>query len=114
MAKGAVLPKQHIPLTPGTVDRPRLLDRLERVIELQMRHSEERLDAMIGREEEILIEGTSSRDDREWMGKTRCFKKVIVPAAPGAARGAFVRARIQERRGLVLRGEIVPPSRSPA
>jgi tRNA-2-methylthio-N6-dimethylallyladenosine synthase len=80
--------------------------RLERVIELQMRHTEERLDAMIGREEEILIESPSSRNDQEWMGKTGCFKKVIVPAAPGVAKGAFVRARIQERRGLILRGEV--------
>jgi tRNA-2-methylthio-N6-dimethylallyladenosine synthase len=81
--------------------------RLERVIELQMRHSEERLDLMLGREEEILIEATSSRDDQEWVGKTRCFKKVIVPGAPGIGKGSFVRARITERRGLVLRGEIL-------
>src|SRR5690348_394717 len=33
MARAAVLPKQHIPMTPGTVDRPRLLDRLERAVE---------------------------------------------------------------------------------
>jgi tRNA-2-methylthio-N6-dimethylallyladenosine synthase len=84
--------------------------RLERVIELQMRHTEERLDAMIGREEEILIESPSSRDDQEWVGKTGCFKKVIVPAAPGVAKGAFVRARIHERRGLILRGAVVPPA----
>ncbi len=81
--------------------------RLERVIELQMRHSEERIDLMLGREEEILIETTSSRDDQEWVGKTGCFKKVIVPVAPGVAKGAFVRARIVERRGLVLRGVVV-------
>jgi tRNA-2-methylthio-N6-dimethylallyladenosine synthase len=80
--------------------------RLERVIELQMRHTEERLDALIGREEEILLESPSSRDDREWVGKTRCFKKVIVPAGPGVAKGAFVKARITSRRGLVLRGEV--------
>jgi tRNA-2-methylthio-N6-dimethylallyladenosine synthase len=81
--------------------------RLERVIELQMRHSEERLDAMIGRVEEILIEATSSRDEQEWVGKTQCFKKVIVPYVPGVAKGAFVTARITARRGLILRGEVV-------
>ncbi len=79
--------------------------RHERVMELQMQHTEERLDAMLGRREEILIEDRSSRDANEWMGKTRCFKKVIVPHAPGIAKGSFVETRITERRGLVLRGE---------
>ena len=74
-----------------------------------MRHTEERLDAMLGREEEILIESPSARpgkDGDEWVGKTRCFKKVIVPAVPGLAKGDFVRARILERRGIILRGTI--------
>ncbi len=39
------------------------------------------------------------------MGKTRCFKKVILPEAPGMSKGSLVTARIAERRGLVLRGE---------
>jgi tRNA-2-methylthio-N6-dimethylallyladenosine synthase len=81
--------------------------RLERVIEAQMKHTEERLDALLGREEELLIEERSSRDSREWMGKTRCFKKVIVPEVAGVEKGAFVRARISERRGIVLRGEVI-------
>ncbi len=84
--------------------------RLERVIELQMRHTEERLDALLGRDEEILVESPSSRpgpDGNEWVGKTQGFKKVIVPAAPGVGKGAFATVRVRERRGLVLRGEIV-------
>jgi tRNA-2-methylthio-N6-dimethylallyladenosine synthase len=84
--------------------------RLERVIELQMTHTEERLDALVGRTEEILIESTSSRSDSEWVGKTGCFKKVIVPAPPGIdglEKGAFVKAVIRERRGLILRGDVV-------
>src|SRR5690606_15029421 len=44
--------------------------RLEGVIELQMRHTEERLDALVGRTVEILLESPSSRNDTEWMGKT--------------------------------------------
>src|SRR5690606_13764754 len=84
-------------------------ERLERVIELQMRHTEERLDALVGRTEEILIESPSSRNHEEWMGKTDGFKKVIVPAVPGRTlkQGDFVKARILERRGLILRGEVV-------
>src|SRR5690606_19883761 len=85
-------------------------ERLERVIELQMRHTEERLDALVGRTEEILIESPSSRNEAEWMGKTDGFKKVIVPAPRDGRtlrKGDFVRAKILERRGLILRGEVV-------
>lgn len=84
--------------------------RLERVIELQMRHTEERLDALVGRTEEILIESPSSRNEAEWMGKTDGFKKVIVPAPRDGRtlrKGDFVHAKILERRGLILRGEVV-------
>jgi len=82
-----------------------------------MRHTEERLDALLGREEEVLIEARSTRNAREWVGKTRCFKKVILPersgisgmeAEPEISKGSFVQARITERRGLVLRGECLP------
>ncbi len=90
---------------PETLSPEEKQNRHERVMELQMGHTEERLDALLGREEEILIEDRSSRNDREWMGKTRCFKKVILPEIPGMAKGSFVQARILERRGLVLRGE---------
>ena len=92
---------------PETLSAEEKQERLERVIELQMRHTEERLDALIGRQEEILIEDRSMRDAGEWMGKTRCFKKVIVPHASGIAKGSFVHARITGRRGLVLLGEHV-------
>jgi tRNA-2-methylthio-N6-dimethylallyladenosine synthase len=81
--------------------------RLEGVIELQMRLTEERLDALVGRTEEILIEAPSSRNANEWMGKTDGFKKIIVPAAPGVEKGAYVKAKILERRGLILRGTVV-------
>lgn len=84
--------------------------RLERVIELQMQHTTERLDARIGRVEDVLLEGPSTRDPGEWMGKTDGFKKVVVPAGPGIVAGAMVHARILGRRGLVLRGEVVPDS----
>jgi tRNA-2-methylthio-N6-dimethylallyladenosine synthase len=92
---------------PETLTPAEKQSRLERVIELQMRHTEERLEGLVGRTEEILIESPSSRSDAEWTGKTDGFKKVIVPVAPGVHKGAFVKAKILERRGLILRGEVV-------
>jgi tRNA-2-methylthio-N6-dimethylallyladenosine synthase len=83
-------------------------ERLERLIALQMGITERKLDAMAGRVEEILVEDRSSRNRAEWMGKTSCFKKVIVPDAPGLGKGALARVRILGRSGIVLRGESVP------
>jgi tRNA-2-methylthio-N6-dimethylallyladenosine synthase len=82
-------------------------ERLERLIALQMRITEKKLDAMAGRVEEILIEDRSSKDAAEWAGKTSCFKKVVLPDAPGLGKGALVRARILGRSGITLRGESV-------
>jgi hypothetical protein len=31
---------------------------------------------------------------------------VMFPAAPGMGRGDFVRARVRERRGIILRGDL--------
>lgn len=95
-------------------DEPEILtpeekqDRLERLIRLQMGISEKRLDAMAGRVEDILLEDRSTRDRAEWIGKTGCCKKVIVPDAPGLEKGSLVPARILTRSGLVLRGETLP------
>jgi tRNA A37 methylthiotransferase MiaB len=82
-------------------------ERHERLVQLQMGITERNLDAMAGRVEEILIEDRSSRDKNEWIGKTGCCKKVIVPDATGLGKGSMVRARILSRSGLVLRGETV-------
>jgi tRNA-2-methylthio-N6-dimethylallyladenosine synthase len=81
--------------------------RLEKLINAQRRITEETLDATLGRIEELHIEGPSHRDPNEWIGKTTCFRKVIVPAIAGLQAGAFVNARLLERRGITLRGEVV-------
>ncbi len=91
---------------PETLTAQEKQERLERLIALQMGITEKKLDAMVGRTEEILIEDKSSRDATEWMGKTDCFKKVILPDAPGMAKGALVRAEIIARSGITLRGRV--------
>lgn len=83
-------------------------ERLERLIALQMGIGERRLEAMAGRAVKVLVEGPSSRDAGEWIGKTGCFKKVILPDAPGIGKGALLEARILSRSGMVLRGEKIP------
>lgn len=90
---------------PETLTAAQKQERLERLIALQMGITERKLDAMAGRVEEVLIEDRSSRDRSEWVGKTSCFKKVIIPDAPGLGKGALARVRILGRSGIVLRGE---------
>jgi tRNA-2-methylthio-N6-dimethylallyladenosine synthase len=90
-----------------TVSAEEKQERHERLLQLQMGITEKNLDAMTGRIEEILLEERSSRSDEEWIGKTGCFKKVIVPHAPGMDRGKLVKVRIERRSGIVLRGEAV-------
>jgi tRNA-2-methylthio-N6-dimethylallyladenosine synthase len=81
--------------------------RLERLIEMQMRITEEKLDSTLGRNEEILMEGPSFKNPAEWVGKTRCFRKVIVPFVEGMREGTLLTAHLRERRGNVLRADIV-------
>jgi tRNA-2-methylthio-N6-dimethylallyladenosine synthase len=96
---------------PETLSAEEKQHRLEGLIQLQMGISEKRLDAMAGRVEEILVEDRSTRNRHEWIGKTGCCKKVIIPEAPGLelAKGSLVRTRILSRSGLILRGEALVP-----
>ena len=93
---------------PETLTAADKQSRLETLIRLQTGITEGKLEAMVGRTEEILIEEKSSRSDQEWIGKTGCFKKVIVPHVPGIGKGSMVKALILSRSGTVLRGKSVP------
>jgi tRNA-2-methylthio-N6-dimethylallyladenosine synthase len=84
-------------------------ERHERLMAVQSRHTERNLEAMVGRTEEILIEDRATRNASEWFGKTSCFKRVNVRAAPGLAKGSLVKARILSRTGLVLQAEVAEP-----
>lgn len=79
--------------------------RLAEIIELQRRHTRQRLEEQIGKEVEILLEGPSRRDSREWIGKTPQFRKVVLRPPENSRSGRLLTARIVARRGQVLRGE---------
>src|SRR5262249_58512975 len=59
--------------------------RLEQLIALQERVSAERNRAQIGRDVEVLVEGSAKRPDGWMTGKSRDFRTVVLPgpAAPG-------------------------------
>jgi tRNA-2-methylthio-N6-dimethylallyladenosine synthase len=89
-----------------TLDEKNKLSWLQELIEVQNKITFEINQGMIGRTEELLIEGPSHRDENEFVGKTECFKKVIVPRG-NLKIGDYATAHINDIRGWTLRGELV-------
>jgi tRNA-2-methylthio-N6-dimethylallyladenosine synthase len=78
--------------------------RLNRLIEVQNKITLETNTAMIGKSAELLIEGISPRSDQEVIGKTDCFKKVIIPKGD-LKTGDYAKVIIDDIRGWTLRGK---------
>jgi len=74
---------------PGTVPTEVSGDRLSRLQSLQVRHTREILEACVGREMEVLVEGKSSRDPGMLCGRTPCHK--VVNFSPDRERNTPVR-----------------------
>ncbi len=86
-----------------TLSNEEKLVRLQTLIDLQNKITFEQNHKMIGKIKPILLEGPSHRDPNEWVGKTECFKKVIVPGK-NYQPGDIVYAEINDIRGWTLRG----------
>jgi tRNA-2-methylthio-N6-dimethylallyladenosine synthase len=78
--------------------------RLARAIEIQRGITDERSARFVGREVEVLVEGTSHRDPSQGVGKTREFKNAIFPGPPSWV-GTLRRLRVRETRGVTLFGD---------
>lgn len=81
-------------------------ERLARLVDLQNAITLKRNQQMIGRTEEILVEGPSSKNPNEWVGKTGSFKKVVF-ASENVKPGDYVQCHIDDIRGWTLRGTVV-------
>jgi tRNA-2-methylthio-N6-dimethylallyladenosine synthase len=80
--------------------------RFERLTRLQERISLERNETLVGRNEEVIVEGVSKKDPSRLTGRTRTNKLVHFPS-DGAREGSFVTLRITEAHPHHLRGELV-------
>ena len=78
-------------------------ERLQRLQELQDRHTRERLAGMVGREVEVLVEGESARGEGRLCGRTACYKTVNFVPARGAA--PFRAVRVTSAGAHSLTGE---------
>ncbi len=80
--------------------------RLNEVIALQQEHSLVRNKAHIGKTEEVLIEGTSKRSEKDWYGRNTQNAVVVFPRG-NEKPGDFVKVRIKDCTAATLLGERV-------
>ena len=79
--------------------------RLQRVIELQHKHTTRKNKELLGQKLEVLVEGTSKKDENEKIGRTESGKLVIIKAGQGKI-GEFTDVKITGTAGVSLFGEI--------
>lgn len=91
---------------PDNVPEEVKIERLNRMIELQNRLSEESNQRDIGKEFEVLVEGRSKRDVNENFGRTGQNKVVVFPKGDSKP-GDFVRVKIISASSATLRGQLI-------
>jgi len=82
------------------------LRRLRILIELQKKISLEKNKGLIGKTQEVLIDGKSKRDKKSWKGKSRTNKTVIIKDAPDDLLGKIVSVKILDCDSWTLFGEL--------
>jgi tRNA-2-methylthio-N6-dimethylallyladenosine synthase len=92
---------------PDTVPEPVKQRRLAEVIAVQRRVCAEINATQVGRREVVLIEATSKRSDREFLGRTDGFRSVIGPGGEGVCPGALVDVVIERANAATLFGRVV-------
>ncbi|MDE7346380.1 MAG: tRNA (N6-isopentenyl adenosine(37)-C2)-methylthiotransferase MiaB [Muribaculaceae bacterium] len=94
---------------PDNVPEEVKIERLNRMIALQNELSLESNRRDVGREFEVLVEGTSKRSSDELFGRTSQNKVVVFPRG-GHKAGDFVRVKVTDASSATLRGEEVVES----
>lgn len=91
---------------PDNVAEEVKIDRLNRMIALQNRLSEESNRRDIGKTVEVLVEGKSKRNPDEYFGRTSQNKVVVFPKKDSKP-GDFVKVRVKEAGSATLKGDII-------
>ncbi len=81
-------------------------ERLQRVIDLQMIHTDEQMKKRVGQTAKILVEGISRDNKNELLGKTAQDEKVSFPADKSLI-GTFIYVKIIALNGHTFKGEII-------
>ena len=80
--------------------------RLERLIEMQQKHTLFRNKAIVGRVEMVLVEKESKRSKKQWAGRTDANKWVVFNKENAKIKD-LIPVKIMDARGITLHGEIV-------
>jgi tRNA-2-methylthio-N6-dimethylallyladenosine synthase len=80
--------------------------RLSEIIALQQNLGKSALQRFLNEEKEILVEGPSKRDKRQWTGRLSENNVVVFPYS-GQKAGDYVKVRILKNTGATLIGEII-------
>ena len=81
-------------------------ERLQRVIDLQLQHTQERMKERVGSTALVLAEGLSRDDTTELLGQTEQHEKVVFKADRKLI-GSFVNVKITALNGNTFKGELV-------
>lgn len=79
--------------------------RLREIIELQQKHSKERMEAYLNKVHEVLIEGNSKKSDDQWYGRTTQNTVVVFPKTGNEKVGDFVNVLVKDCTSATLLGE---------
>jgi tRNA-2-methylthio-N6-dimethylallyladenosine synthase len=89
------------------IPHPVKVERMERLVELVQRRATERAQRFVGREVEVMVEGTSRTDETRLRGRSRHNK--VVNFEGDADPGEFVMVEIGEATSQSLRGVSAQP-----
>jgi tRNA-2-methylthio-N6-dimethylallyladenosine synthase len=89
------------------IPHPVKVERMERLVELVQRRATERAQRFVGREIEVLVEGTSRTDETRLRGRSRHNKAVNFDGV--AEPGQFVEVEISEATSQTLSGVSAQP-----
>lgn len=81
-------------------------ERLQRVIDLQLKHTHEQMSKRVGQVAKVLVESVSRDNKEELLGQTEQHEKVAFKA-PKNMIGKFCKVRIQALSGNTFRGEMI-------
>ena len=99
------------PNTPAAVDSDQVLnnvkdERLQRLLSVQKKISEEKSGQEVGSVQEVFVEACGRRNTDQVMGRTRSYKTVRFPGSTHLI-GRFVSIRILKAHATSLEGEVV-------
>jgi len=87
---------------PSRVPEKVKLERLSRVIELQLKHTAQALKKRIGSRERVLVEGISRKNADEVIARTERDERAVFPGTGGLT-GTFVEVELRALRGNTFR-----------